>query len=171
MNAYHLHYLSLFRGCIILRCVRFFLIFSLNCQQRARRRCIRIRNWEEITKSSFKGKLKANLWIHLDLAKVHRLKELTTPYIASYLHFLNSNDILTLPKFLPSLKLRFIWRNLYLPCFLPARFTCMRASLPNQNKCKRSILHSSFLISMFWELHLNICSKIINSFSTNVPLM
>ena len=40
---------------------------------------------------------KANLWIHLDLAKVHRLKGLTSPYIISYLHFLNLNNILTLP--------------------------------------------------------------------------
>ena len=42
-------------------------------------------------------KLKANLWIHLDLAKVRHLKELTYPYINSYLHFLNLNIILTLP--------------------------------------------------------------------------
>ena len=42
-------------------------------------------------------KLKANLWIHLDLAKVHRLKELTSPYIDSYLHFLNLDNILALP--------------------------------------------------------------------------
>ena len=33
MNAYHLPYLSLFRGCIILRHFCFFLIFSLNYQQ------------------------------------------------------------------------------------------------------------------------------------------
>ena len=49
-------------------------------------------------KIKFTDKSKANLWIHLDLAKVHRLKELTSPYIISYLHFLNLNNILTLPK-------------------------------------------------------------------------
>ena len=38
---------------------------------------------------------------HLDLAKVPNLKELTSPYIASYLHFLNSNNILTLSKLVP----------------------------------------------------------------------
>ena len=49
-------------------------------------------------KIKFTDKSKANLWIHLDLAKVHRLKELTSPYIISYLHFLNLNNVLTLPK-------------------------------------------------------------------------
>ena len=43
-------------------------------------------------------KSKANLWIHLDLAKVHRFKGVTSPYIISYLHFLNLNNILTLPQ-------------------------------------------------------------------------
>ena len=41
----------------------------------------------------------------MDLAKVHCLKELTSPYTVSYLHFLNLNNILTLPKLLPLLKL------------------------------------------------------------------
>ena len=49
-------------------------------------------------KIKFTDKLKANLWIHLDLAKVHRLKGLTSPYIVSYLCFLNINNILTLPQ-------------------------------------------------------------------------
>ena len=49
-------------------------------------------------KIKFTDKSKANLWIHLDLAKVHRLKGLTSLYIISYLHFLNLNNILTLPK-------------------------------------------------------------------------
>ena len=49
-------------------------------------------------KIKFTDKSKANLWIHLDLAKVHRLKGLTSPYIISYLHFLNLNNILTLPQ-------------------------------------------------------------------------
>ena len=48
-------------------------------------------------KIKFTDKSKANLWIHLDLAKVHRLKGLTSLYIISYLHFLNLNNILTLP--------------------------------------------------------------------------
>ena len=34
----------------------------------------------------------------MDLAKVHRLKGLTSLYIISYLHFLNLNNILTVPK-------------------------------------------------------------------------
>ena len=34
----------------------------------------------------------------MDLAKVHCLKGLTSPYIISYLHFLNLNNILTLPQ-------------------------------------------------------------------------
>ena len=46
----------------------------------------------------FTDKLKADLWTHLDLAKVHRLKGLTSLYIISYLHFLNLNNILTVPK-------------------------------------------------------------------------
>ena len=82
-------------------------------------------------KIKFSDKLKANLWINLDLAKVHRLKELTFPYVVSHLHFLNLNNILALPKLLPSLKLHLIWHDLHLPCFLPARFTLMRASLQN----------------------------------------
>ena len=49
-------------------------------------------------KIKFTDKSKANLWIHLDLAKVHRLKGLTSPYIITYLHFLNLNNILTVPK-------------------------------------------------------------------------
>ena len=83
MNAYDLSYLSLFRGCIILRCVCFFLIFSLNYQQtvlysyQQKRRDYKIK---------FTDKLKPNLWIYLDLAKVQRLKELTSSYIVSYFH-------------------------------------------------------------------------------------
>ena len=85
MNACHLPYLSLFRGCIILRRVRFFFIFSLNYQQ-------------GVTvyidyKINFTNELKANLWVHFDLGKVHHLKGLTSPYIVSYLHFLNLNNI------------------------------------------------------------------------------
>ena len=49
-------------------------------------------------KIKFADKSKANLWIHLDLPNIHRLKGLTSPYIISYLHFLNLNNILTLPQ-------------------------------------------------------------------------
>ena len=47
MNAYQLPYLSLLRCCIILRCVRFFLSFSLNYQQGVTRCCICIDKWED----------------------------------------------------------------------------------------------------------------------------
>ena len=47
-------------------------------------------------KIKFTDNSKANLWIYLDLAKVHRLKGLTSPYIISYLHFLNIDNILIL---------------------------------------------------------------------------
>ena len=79
------------------------------------------------------------IWMHLDLAKLHCLKGLNSPYIVSYLHFLNLNNILTLPKLLSSLKLGLIWHDICLPYFLSARFTHMRTSLRNQNKCKPSI--------------------------------
>ena len=49
-------------------------------------------------KIKFTDKSKANLWIYLDLASVHRLKGLTFTYIISYFHFLNLNNILTLPQ-------------------------------------------------------------------------
>ena len=87
MNAYQLPHLSLFRGCIILRCVHFFLSFSLNYRQMRRD-----------YKITFTDKSKINLWIHLDLAKVQRFKGLTSLCIISYLHFLNLNNILTLSK-------------------------------------------------------------------------
>ena len=144
-------YLSLFRGCIILRCVRFFLIFSLNYQQGARWWCICIGKWEEITKSSlYIGKLKANLWTHLNLAKVHCLKEFTSPYIISYLHFLKLNNILIIPKLsLLLLKLTFdsfddFWHNLCLPCFLPAWFMHMH-NIVYKIKTNASHLYLSFI--------------------------
>ena len=49
-------------------------------------------------KIKFTDKSKANLWIYLDVTKVHRLKGLTSLYFISYLHFLNLNNILTLPQ-------------------------------------------------------------------------
>ena len=92
-------------------------------------------------KINFTNKLKANLWIHLE-AKVHRLKWLTSPHIVFYLHFLNLNNIMTLPKLLSSLRLGLIWRDICFPRFLPARLRCIRVSLRNQNKCKPSIQHT-----------------------------
>ena len=89
--------------------------------------------------------LKAKLWIHLDMTKVHHLKGLTSPYIVSYLHFLNLNNSLTLPKLLSLLKLGLIW---CLPCFLPARFTWV---LVYEIKTNTSHLYSS----------KNICCKLI----------
>ena len=74
--------------------------------------------------------------IHLNLAKVHRFKGLTSPCIISYLHFLNLNSILTLPQ---TFVIAETWFGLTGLGFLPARFTRMRASLWNQNKCKPSI--------------------------------
>ena len=128
--------LSLFRGCIILRYVCFFQIFSLNYQQMVLYLYQQMRRNYKI---KFTEKLKANLSIYLNLTKVQHLKELTSPYIISYLHFLNLNNILALPKLLPLLKLHLIWYDLCLPRFLPARFTHMHTSLQTQNKCKLSI--------------------------------
>ena len=102
--------------------------------------CIRIVRIDY--KINFTNKLKANLWIHLDLAKVHRLKWLTSPHIVFYLHFLNLNNIMTLPKLLSSLRLGLVWRDLCFPRFLPARLWCMRVSSRNQNKCKPSTQHT-----------------------------
>ena len=89
-------------------------------------------------KINFTNELKANLWIHLDLAKVHRLKGLTSPCIVFYLHFLNLNNIMTRQTYVV-VEAGLIWRDICLPRFLPAGFRRMRVSLRNQNKCKRSI--------------------------------
>ena len=59
-------------------------------------------------KIKFTDKSKANLWIHLDMAKLHCLEELTSSYIVSYIHFLSINNILILPKLSSSLKLGLI---------------------------------------------------------------
>ena len=112
MSAYHLLYLSLFRGCIILRCVHFFLIFLLIINREPDSVLFVSANKKRL-QNKFTDKLKANLWIHLDLAKVYRLKELASPYII-YLHFLNLRNILTLPKLLPLLNLCLIWHKLCL---------------------------------------------------------
>ena len=93
MNACHLPYLSLLRGCIILRLVRFFLIFSLNYQQGVTVLWQMRRDY----KINFTNKLKANLWIHLDLGNIHHLKGLISPDVVSYLYFLNLYNIMTLP--------------------------------------------------------------------------
>ena len=138
MNAYHLLYLSIFRGSIILRFVCFFLIFSLNYQQGVTGvvfLChIRIDKW---------GDYKIKFTDKLNLSKTHRLKGLTySPYnIVSYLHF--HPDILTPQTFViaeAGFDLTGLMFVICLPCFLPARFTHMCASLRNQNKCKPSIV-------------------------------
>ena len=59
-------------------------------------------------KIMFTDKSKANLWIHLDMAKVHCLKGLTSSYIVFYIHFLSINNILILAKLSSSLKLGLI---------------------------------------------------------------
>ena len=60
-------------------------------------------------------------------------------FLSSFYKSKQLNNIITLPKLLSSLRLGLIWRDLCLPCFLPARFRCMRVSLRNQNTCKLSI--------------------------------
>ena len=97
-------------------------------------------------KIKFTDKSKANLWIHLDLAKVHRLKGLTSLYIISYLHFLNLNNILTLPKVSSSQKLGLIRHNLCLTCLLPARSICMHASLWKQMQA----VYRNYHINLQW---------------------
>ena len=83
----------------------------------------------------------------LDLAKVYRLKGLTSLYIISCLHFLNLNNILTLPKTLvvaeAGFGLTWIMFALFFACQI---YTRLRASLLNQSKCKPSI-------------EINICSQ------------
>ena len=118
MNAYQLPYLSLFRGCIILRCVCFFLIFSLNYQQGVTQYCICIDKWEEITKLCLQTNQKQtyrHIWIWQKFT-------IWKGWIIFWLS----------PKL-------WSWHELCLPCFLPARSTRIHASLRNQNKCKSSI--------------------------------
>ena len=83
--------------------------------------------------------VKNKLMDTLGSGKSYCLKELNCSCIVSYLHFLNLNDILILPKLSPPLKLSLIWHSLCLPCFLPAWFMHERTSLRNQNKCRPSI--------------------------------
>ena len=130
-----MHISCLFRDCIILRCVRFFLIFSLNYQQGVTRCCIRIDKWEEITKSSLQTNQKQTyeyiwIWQKFTFSK------------GWLLHFLNLNNIPNLPQIFVIAE---AWLGLTLcsPCFLPARFTRMLANLRNQNKCKPSELITS----------------------------
>ena len=92
-----------------MRCGCFFLIFSLNYKQGVTRCCYSYQQMRRVYKIKFTDKSKANLWTYLDLAKVHCLKGLTSPYIISYLHFLNLNNILTLPQ-----TLVFCWSWLWL---------------------------------------------------------
>ena len=74
-------------------------------------------------------KRKANLWIHLDLAKLRHLKGLSSLYIISYLHFLNLNNILTLPKTLVVAEARFgltkIMFALFFACQIYTHARCL----------------------------------------------
>ena len=98
MNLYQqLFYLLLFRGYIILRCVRFFVIFSLNYQQGVTVLYL-YQQMRRDYKITFTDKSKTNLWIYVDLTKVNPWNRLTSLYIISYLHFLKLNNILTLPQ-------------------------------------------------------------------------
>ena len=112
MNAYHLPYSPL--GCIILRCVCFFLIFSPKYQQKARWCCRCINKWEEITKSSL-WTLKSKLMDTFGSGKSSPFERVDFS-IVSYLHFLNLNNILTLPK----LRRRwgYVWLNTTYACLV-----------------------------------------------------
>ena len=88
---------------------------------------------------------KANLWMHLDLAKVHRLRGMTSPYIISYLHFLNLINILTLPQTFDITEARFGLTRIMFALFFACQIYTLRASLRNQNKCRSSIAIFEFL--------------------------
>ena len=87
---------------------------------------------------NFTNELKANLWIHLDLAKVDRSYILISIY-----HFLSSfsksKEYYDSPQTFVVSGAGFDLMR-HLPCFLPARFRRMRVSLGNQNKCKPCIV-------------------------------
>ena len=83
--------------------------------------------------------VKSKLMDTFGSGKSYCLKELNCSYIVSYLHFLNLNDILIVPKLSPPLKLSLIWHSLCLLCFLSARFMREHTSLQSQNKCRPSI--------------------------------
>ena len=144
MNAYQLPSLSRFKGCIILRCVCFFLIFFLNYQS------------------------KANLCIHLDLTKVHRFKGLTSPYIIPYFHFLNLNNILNLPQTFVIAEAWFDTNYVRLVFCLPDVHAC---ALVYEIKTNASRLYTSFtsftvaktLVYMTqWLIHNLICGLFLN---------
>ena len=81
-------------------------------------------------KIKFTDKSKANLWIYLDLAKFHRLKGLTSPYIISYLHLLNLNNILTLPRTLVFAEAGFGLTQMMFALFFDCQI-CMHARKTN----------------------------------------
>ena len=83
--------------------------------------------------------VKSKLMNTFGSGKIYCLKDLNCSYIVSYLHFLNLNDILIVPKLSPPLKLSLIWHSLCLLCFLSARFMREHTSLRSQNKCRPSI--------------------------------
>ena len=141
MSAYHLSYLSLFRGCALFWDIStfWFFLFIINREPHSvvfvstNEKRLQNQVYRPI-KSKLMDTFGSGIWFGSPFEK-----GLTSPYIVFYLHFLNLNNILTLSKLSLSLKLGLIWHDLCLPCFLPARFTRMRASLRNQNKCKPSI--------------------------------
>ena len=141
MSAYHLSYLSLFRGCTLFWDVStfWFFLFIINRESHGvvfvstNEKRLQNQVYRPI-KSKLMDTFGSGIWFGSPFEK-----GLTSPYIVYYLHFLNLNNIMTLSKLSLSLKLGLIWHDLCLPCFLPARFTRMRASLRNQNKCKPSI--------------------------------
>ena len=92
-------------------------------------------------KIKFTDKSKANLWIYLDLAKVYRLKGLTSPYIISYLHFLNLNNILSLPQTMVVAEAGFGLTRMMFVLFFASQIYTHGASLRNQSKSKPSISH------------------------------
>ena len=99
-------------------------------------------------KTKITEKSKANLWIHLDLAKAHRFKGLTSPYIISYLQFLNLNNIVTLPKTFVVAEAGFDLTRLMFALFFASQIYKHAASLGIRNKCKPSITNY-FIMSYY----------------------
>ena len=75
-----------------MRCVHFFLIFLLIINREPDSVLFVSANKKRL-QNKFTDKLKANLWIHLDLAKVYRLKELASPsHLSSLSKFKKYSD-------------------------------------------------------------------------------
>ena len=69
----------------------------------------------------------ASFWVFLLI--INRESHGVVFVLTNKKRLLNLNNILTLPKVSSSQKLGLIRHNLCLTCLLPARFTCMHASL------------------------------------------